>query len=107
SWRAYRRALGAEGAPDGTFRAFDESRLKLTLGHQLAPAALLLAGLLTGALLPVFLAVASLMVVASGWAFKYTLITRAAFNQGYAINRMPARGAGDPAAGIKPGWTVA
>ena len=55
---------------------------------------------------PVYLALGGLAVVATGWGFKFTLITRAAFNQGFAINHMPARGAGQSAPGIKPGWII-
>ena len=106
AWRNYRRDLGAEGAPVATFKALDDSRPNLSLAHQLVPAAVIAAGLLVGPLLPILLATASLVVIASGWAFKYTLITRAAFNQGYAIARMPARGAGVSAPGIKPGWST-
>jgi Fe-S-cluster-containing dehydrogenase component/DMSO reductase anchor subunit len=105
AWRSYRRGLGAQGAPTATFKVLDTSRFNLSLGHQLLPAGILVASLMTGPLLPILLAVTSLFVVASGWAFKYTLITQAAFNQGYAVERMPARGAGDSAPGIKPGWT--
>ena len=105
-WQAYRGALGAEGAPTKTFEALDGSPLKLTLGHQIVPVAIVVAGLLFDALLPALLAVAAVFVVASGWMFKFTLITRASFNQGFAVERMPARGAGDSALGIRPGWTL-
>ncbi len=101
AWYRYRHGLGAEGAPVETLRALDRNRLALGWQAQLAvlglvalalfwPAAGLLAGL--GAML-------------TGWRFKFGLITRAAFTQGYAINRMPARGAGTSAPGVKPGWT--
>ena len=45
------------------------------------------------------------LALATGWGFKFRLITGAAYNQGYAIERMPARGAGHSAPGIRPGWT--
>ncbi len=106
TWQAYRGALGAEGAPTGSFKALDGSPFRLTLGHQLVPAAIVVAGLLADAFLPASLAVAAVFVVASGWVFKFTLIARAGFNQGFAVERMPARGAGDSAPGIKPGWTL-
>lgn len=105
AWRLYRTDLGAGGAPTATFKALDANPLNLSLTHQGVPAVIVAAGLLAGSTLPALLATAALLVVASGWAFKYTMITRAAFNQGYAIARMPARGAGDSAPGVKPGWT--
>jgi phenylacetyl-CoA:acceptor oxidoreductase subunit 1 len=106
AWRAYRSALGAEGAPTKTFAALDAQVLNLTLPHQLVPAALLAVGLLAPASLPLMAAAAGLAVIASGWVFKHDLITRAAWNQGYSVNRMPARGAGSSAPGIKPGWRL-
>jgi len=105
AWRIYRAGLGTASAPVGTFRALDGNPLNLSLTHQGVPAVIVAAGLLSGSLLPILLVPAALLVVASGWVFKHTLITGAAFNQGYAIARMPARGAGDSAPGIKPGWT--
>ncbi len=101
AWRQYRSALGATGAPVGAFRALDG--LHLGLWHGLGVVLALGAALaLPGSALT--LALAGLAAVARGWLFKVTLITRAALNQGYAINRMPARGAGKSGPGIKPGW---
>lgn len=106
AWRTYRGDLGAQGAPAATFTALDSGWMNFSSRHQLVPAGLVAVALVAGWLLPVLLVAASLLVVASGWIFKHTLITKAAFNQGYAIDRMPARGAGDSAPGIKPGWAV-
>lgn len=106
AWRTYRSDLGAQGAPTATFKALDNGWSKLSSRHQLLPAGLIVAGLVAGWLLPILLVVTSLLVVASGWTFKYILIAKAAYNQGYAVERMPARGAGDSAPGIKPGWAL-
>jgi len=57
-------------------------------------------------LTPVLVALAGALALASGWVFKFGLITRAAFNQGYALKKMPARGAGLSSPGVKPGWTT-
>ncbi len=101
-WHAYRQALGKTGAPTGAFQALDSGLARLSAPAQLLIIALLIASLA----LPPVLAIAGLLALATGWAFKITLITRAAFNQGYAIDRMPARGAGSSTRGIKPGWTT-
>ncbi len=106
AWRGYRANLGAQGAPSAALKALDGGLLDLSLPYQAVAAGLILAGLLIAPLLPLALAVASLLALASGWEFKRTLITKAAFNQGYAVERMPARGAGDSAPGVKPGWVV-
>lgn len=102
TWHSYRKALGQTGAPTKTFEVLDNTVFKLTAAHQAIPAALVAASLFAG---PVALAIGAALALAAGWLFKFTLITKAAHNQGYAINHMPARGAGDTAPGFKPGWT--
>ena len=42
----------------------------------------------------------------SGWGIILIIITHAAINQGYAMPHSPARGAGTPGPGVKPGWTI-
>ncbi|MCF6233375.1 MAG: 4Fe-4S dicluster domain-containing protein [Rhodobacteraceae bacterium] len=101
-WQAYRGALGEAGAPAGALKALDGGFLNLSGRVQAVVLAVAVAGLLS----PPVLALAGLLVLLTGWGFKYRLITGAAFNQGFAINRMPARGAGKSGPGVKPGWTV-
>ena len=38
------------------------------------------------------MALAGLLVAATGAWFKFALITRGAFNQGFALTRLPVRG---------------
>jgi phenylacetyl-CoA:acceptor oxidoreductase subunit 2 len=99
-WQAYRGALGEVGAPVGALSALDGTVANLSAKAQ----AVVLGVAIIGMFSPPVLALAGVLVVLTGWGFKYTLITRAAFNQGYAITRMPARGAGQSSPGIKPGW---
>ncbi len=106
AWLAYRLALGAEGAPTKTLETFDSSTINLSFAQQLVPAGFAVAGLLAVQVMPVFLVLAAFAVLASGWLFKFGLIVNAGFNQGFAFERMPARGAGTSARGIKPGWSV-
>ena len=108
AWRRYRTHIRRDGAPTKAIAALNACPA-LTFAPQAALAALALA-----ALLPLWapigelaLFLAGLGAAASGWAFKFNLITRAAFDQGYALNRMPARGAGKSRAGLQPGWTRA
>jgi phenylacetyl-CoA:acceptor oxidoreductase subunit 1 len=106
-WKRYRSSLGSDGAPAQVFSVLDGPQAGMAVTLQAAIIAL--AGYAaTG--LPgqgLALVLAALTATASGWALKYALITKAAYNQGFAINRMPARGAGKSAPGIKPGWTRA
>lgn len=75
------------------------------LGHAL-PAALLILGLA----LPVpaasaaCFALAGLAAAAAGWWLKFTIIVDAAYTQGYAVGRAPARTPGMSGPGGKPGW---
>ncbi|WP_372885474.1 DmsC/YnfH family molybdoenzyme membrane anchor subunit [Shimia sp.] len=106
-WSRYRSAFAANGAPTGALDIYDAMKAGLGLAPQgLVALCAAAAVIVPGAAAPA-LALAGLGALLTGWNFKYTLITRAAFNQGYAINRMPARGAGKSSAGIQPGWRKA
>ena len=48
--------------------------------------------------------ISALGALGSGWLFKVVLITRAAYNQGFALPRLPVRGAGTAGPATKPGW---
>jgi phenylacetyl-CoA:acceptor oxidoreductase subunit 2 len=47
---------------------------------------------------------AGVVALAAGWLLKYLVVTRAAYNQGFALPWTPVRGAGDAVAGPRPGW---
>ena len=100
-WRRYRRALRTAGAPTAAIRALETGALHVLPAPQAAVALLLAAGLY----FPLAGLAGAALALATGWGFKFRLITGAAYNQGYAIERMPARGAGHSAPGIRPGWT--
>ncbi|MGO3933634.1 DmsC/YnfH family molybdoenzyme membrane anchor subunit [Rhodopseudomonas pseudopalustris] len=104
-WRNYLATLRRDGAPSGTLQAFAAiDRRFVWLGHAL-PMLLAVAGVVAGSSLLIALA-GVLAAVAGGW-FKYTLICRAGFTQGFALPRTPERGGGAAGAGIQPGWTRA
>ncbi len=102
AWRSYRHGLGKDGAPTKTLTVLDNDNLSVTAWSQIATA--LAIGL--SVLFPPLLIIGGLLALVTGWRFKYSLITRAAYNQGYAVTHMPARGAGKSSPGIKPGWTA-
>ncbi len=104
AWTRYRGGLQREGAPTGAFAAFDRIRAGFSAAPQALVAAAALAAAMVPAAQPVLLVLAGLGALLTGWEVKHVLITRAAFDQGYALNRMPARGAGKSSPGIKPGW---
>lgn len=108
AWRWHRYLAGIEGAgaPLAALKVLREFGPRfLWFGH--AAPALLALGVLAG--LPGAFAMATtagVLVVGSGWALKYSLVRRAAYTQGLAIDHLPARGRGPAGPGVKPGWTT-
>ncbi|MGA8050649.1 MAG: hypothetical protein WCA09_10810 [Burkholderiales bacterium] len=89
AWRGYRANLG-KGAP---LRALEPSAKWLLNVGALAPfVVLLLAHFVAPQLAPAAAMLAGAAALAAGWHFKFTLVTRAAFNQGFALPRLPVRG---------------
>jgi len=106
-WRAYLDGLSRDGAPLGSLRVLRglDGRF-MSVGHAL-PALLLLTSFapLPGA--PWLLVVAGMLAVGAGWLLKYTLVRRAAYNQGFALPHQPVRGQvarQGTALPVRPGW---
>jgi phenylacetyl-CoA:acceptor oxidoreductase 26-kDa subunit len=94
-WRTWRKRLGdAQIAPRALAHVDRIAPVVQWIGGALALALALLAagGLAPESWNPALLAAAGLAVAVSGARFKFTLITRAAFNQGFALARLPVRG---------------
>lgn len=93
-WRAWRRRIAASAAPIALGMIDRSGRGLQWLGGAAALALIALpaTGLFAGAWAAWLLAAAGLLVAATGAQFKYTLITRASFNQGFALARLPVRG---------------
>ena len=105
-WRSYQAALGAEGAPTRTLAAFRAYRpWFFAIGFAL-PSVLIVAGFAVAAAPIVLFAVAGICIAAAGAALKFVLVTRAAFNQGFALTQTPVRGAGIAGPAVKPGWSI-
>jgi phenylacetyl-CoA:acceptor oxidoreductase subunit 2 len=103
AWRAYRAHVRAPGAAPGkTVRTLDRIRVPVEVGGHWLPLALLAIALVARS--PLAACVGALSALGAGWLLKLSLITRAAYNQGFAITRAPARSPGFSRPGIKPGW---
>ncbi len=103
AWRSYVGKLRSGGAPIGALDAFGAIETGFVwFGHVLPAVTALAAGV---AEFPLLAALAGALAAAAGAWFKYTLVCRASFMQGFALPRMPTRGGGKPGAGVKPGWT--
>ncbi len=104
-WRGYYARLRAGAAPSAAVAVATRLNLPFILVGNLLPA--LLAGLalvVPGWMAPV---AAGILAAAGGWLFKFTLVTRMAMTQGFALPATPSRGRGTTGPGIRPGWSKA
>jgi phenylacetyl-CoA:acceptor oxidoreductase 26-kDa subunit len=93
-WRAWRRRI-ANDAVAAALAVIDRSGAELQWLGSAVPLALIALpaiGVLGGAGGELLMAIAGALVAATGARFKYTLITRASFNQGFTLKRLPVRG---------------
>lgn len=106
AWYAYRSGLQHEGAPTRTLAALSRIELPFAMLGNWTPLALLFIALASSSVNVIFWlgAISALAALGSGWLFKVVLITRAAYNQGFALPRLPVRGSGDAGPAAKPGW---
>jgi phenylacetyl-CoA:acceptor oxidoreductase subunit 2 len=94
-WLAYRRRL-AGAAAHGAGAALDRAGRVLQFAGTLAPLALIaiiVLGVVAGAATHWAAALAGLAAALAGAYAKLTLVTRAGFNQGFALAHLPVRGA--------------
>jgi phenylacetyl-CoA:acceptor oxidoreductase 26-kDa subunit len=93
-WRAWRRRIAASAAPKALALIDRNGQGLQWVGGAAALALIALpaTGLVAGAWGASLLAAAGLLVAATGMHFKFMLITRAAFNQGFVLKRLPVRG---------------
>jgi phenylacetyl-CoA:acceptor oxidoreductase subunit 1 len=106
TWWRYLNALESEGAPTRTLEIFTACRFWFFAVGLVLPVTLVAVGLMLPAADAALFALAGLSVFAAGWAIKFILITRAAYNQGFALPHTPVRGSGVPGPAVKPGWTT-
>lgn len=83
AWSRYRAALRQ---PDSR-AALEAAGKALVQFGTVAPLALLLAGTVVPEALPL----AGLAALITGWRFKFVLVARAAFNQGFSLQHLPIR----------------
>jgi phenylacetyl-CoA:acceptor oxidoreductase subunit 2 len=69
------------------------------------PSALIIPGITMGTAPGVLFAIAGVCITATGAALKFIVVTRAGFNQGFALVHTPVRGAGIAGPAVKPGWS--
>lgn len=105
-WRSYLTALLIEGAPVRALEVLDRFRPWFFVVGLIAPLVLIVLGLIVArATLPLFL-LGGLLIAAAGVVLKFVLVTRAGWNQGFALKHTPVRGAGAAGPAVKPGWSA-
>ena len=106
SWRSYLGALANDGAPTRTLAVLHAFR-PWFLGFGLVlPMVLVVAGIVATSAAALLFAIAGLSLVGVGGALKFILVTRAGYNQGFALAHTPVRGSGVAGPAIKPGWST-
>jgi phenylacetyl-CoA:acceptor oxidoreductase subunit 1 len=104
-WRLYIGALRLDGAPVRSLDVLSAFSPWLSLLGLALPLGLIGAGLaLEGAASPLF-AIAGISILATGSALKFVLVTRAGFNQGFALPRPSAQHIGSGAS-AKPQFST-
>jgi phenylacetyl-CoA:acceptor oxidoreductase subunit 2 len=91
AWFAYRPRLTGKAATRA-LRALDRAARVLLIGGTALPLVLLVAAFGTGAA-PALMLFAGLAAAFAGAYLKFVLITRAGYNQGFALRELPVRGA--------------
>ncbi len=105
-WSAYRAGLRRTGAPTAALQVLDRLHgLFLAVGLACPVVAIAIGAIAPPATALLFL-LAGLSTFASGWTFKLILVTRAGFNQGFALTHTPVRGAGMAGPAVNPGWSL-
>ena len=106
AWGAYLNGLRTEGAPAQTLAVIGRYRAAFLAAGLAVPLLLIALGFALPVLARASFAIAGLAVLAAGWTLKFILVTRAAYNQGYAIERRRPHRSGDVALTIRAGWNV-
>lgn len=102
-WRRYYLAL-INNAPLRTIDKLKQTHKPYLYAGNLLPALLLVTAMFAGSAAGGFSVLAGLCLLVSGWTVKFVIVARAGYDQGFAMSFTPARGAGKPGPGIKPGW---
>jgi phenylacetyl-CoA:acceptor oxidoreductase subunit 2 len=91
AWSIYRGGV-ARSAARAALAVLERSGKIMIQFGTIAPLALLLLGLFATDVARIALLLAGVAALATGWQFKFMLITRAAYNQGFALPHLPVRG---------------
>ena len=91
-WITYRQRLAGRLAARA-HKALDRAGRLLLIGGTVVPLALFLTAFAAGVAPTALAALAGLLAAVAGAYMKFTLVTRAGYNQGFAVKAIPVRGA--------------
>jgi phenylacetyl-CoA:acceptor oxidoreductase subunit 2 len=91
AWSVYRRRVESTLVPSARAALEPAGKQLYQLGA-IVPLALLLTGGAVDAFASGAATLAGIAALATGWRFKFVLVVRASYNQGFALPRVPARG---------------
>ncbi len=97
-WRAYRSNAKADGIPPLARGVLRDASLPLAVIGHAAPIVLVLAAWQLPAMAIGLVSVAGAAALAGGALWKFTVVVRASYTQGFKLSHMPQRGSGSRAA---------
>lgn len=100
--RAYIARVANGAVPKASAKALLQAAPTVIYGGHLAAALLIILGAVVDHW--ALAAIGGLLAALAGWLFKFAIIVKAAYTQGYAIQHTPARTPGYAGAGGHPGW---
>jgi phenylacetyl-CoA:acceptor oxidoreductase subunit 2 len=106
TWRSYVTALTIEGAPTRALDVLDTFGIWFLIFGLAVPVALIALGFVASNAASILFALSGLCICAAGGALKFVLVTRAGWNQGFALTHTPLRGSGTAGLAVKPGWSL-
>ncbi len=105
AWKTYHETLERRGAPKKALEVLARLRGRFERYGQSLPEMLLVAALFFRSEQVWLLPLAGAAALLGGWLLKFTIVARAAYNQGFALPVVPVRGQGQGMPGVKPGWS--
>jgi phenylacetyl-CoA:acceptor oxidoreductase subunit 2 len=90
AWHGYYESIRRSGAPTHALAVLRDVRPWMLWGGTVTPIVLLIAGAAP---------LGCLAALMAGWAFKFVIVTKAGYQQGFALERAGVM--------LKPGWTTA
>jgi phenylacetyl-CoA:acceptor oxidoreductase 26-kDa subunit len=105
AWVAYRHGLKRSGAPTGALEALAALQTPVLALGTIAPLALAATALILSSFAGALVLVAGALALGGGWIIKDVIVTRASFNQGFALPHLPRLGAAAKDSSARPGWS--